>query len=220
MFRSKTLKPAVAGVALAFILASPALAQGKADRARAAIAAAEAKIQAGDTAGVGAALPNRQAEARASLNTAKEDLAAGRKEEAIARANQASTIAEAAIGEAQQRKSAEAASAQQQANDANTKVQQAQTDAALAQQQAADASARAANAEQSAAVSARRADAAIAVAATNAATPQVETTVTTSETRPRAAAKPRKVVKTVVRKAAPASATVAETSTTVTTRQP
>ena len=97
MFRNKTLAPAVATLALALAFGSPVHAQGKADRARTAIAVAESKIQAGDAAGAGTTLPQRQAEARHALATAKEDLSAGRKEDAVANANRAAAIAEAGL---------------------------------------------------------------------------------------------------------------------------
>lgn len=231
MYRNKTLAPAVATLALVLAFgATPAQAAGKADRARAAIATAEGKIQAGDAAGVGTTLPARQAEARHALNTAKEDLSAGRKEDAIAAANRASAIAEAALGEAQKRKEADAqanaaqaaqaqadaAAAQQQAAlsqqqqaDAAAKAQQAQASAQLAQQQAADANSRATEAATRAAVAEQQ------LAAANS---TVETQVTT-ETKPVARSSNRKVVTKVVRKPAPkkvAPSTYAETKTTVT----
>ena len=234
MYRNKTLAPAVATLALVLAFGSPVQAAGKADRARAAIATAEGKIQAGDAAGVSTVLPARQAEARHALNTAKEDLGAGRKEDAVANANRASAIAEAALGEAKNRQEADAAAQQERAQadgaaaqqaaqqeaqaraDASAQAQQAQASAQLAQQQAADAERRAADAAQ------RAANAENQLAIANAA--QVETSVTT-ETKPVARVAATKKVTTkvtkkpVAKKRAPgaAGATVAETRTTVTT---
>lgn len=199
-------KAGVAALALSLGLANPAFA-GKHDRAKEAIAAAEAKLQANDTAGAGMEMPARQAEARRLLNTAKENLSAGHKSDAIAAANQASALAETVLGEVQKRKEAQA----------SLQTQQAQADAALAQQQAADANARAANAEQSAAVSAAQAQAAQAQAqaAANAAPAQVETTVTTQN---KATPTAHKAVKTkVVRKTAKRAPVAASGSTTTTT---
>jgi hypothetical protein len=216
MFRSKTLASSAVALAMIFT-AGPALAQGKADRARTAIAHAEGRIQAGDIAGVASTLPEQQAEARNALRTAKEDLAAGRKEDSIANANRASAIAEAALGQTQRIKSAEASVTAQSAQEAAARTQTAETNAAIAQQQAAEAQARAQSAEQTAIAQTVRANE--AVAAANSA--QVETTVTT-ETKPAARSAPRKVVKTkVARKPAakrPATRTATETTqTTVTT---
>lgn len=212
MFKSKFLALGMTGAVMMAAMGGPAQAEGKADRARAAIAKAEGKIQAGDAAGVGTLLPERQVEARHALDTAKEDLAAGRKEDAIARANQASALAEAALGEAQKQKTAGASAAQAEA--------QAQVDAA--QQQAADANVRAANAEQSAAAAAARAQAAQTEAANarlaaNAA--QVETTVTT-ENKPTARRSTKtKVVRKAPPKQAPQVASNAPTQTTTTVTQ-
>jgi hypothetical protein len=86
---------------LAVAWSSPAMAEGKADRAKKAIAVAEAKISAADTAGADTMLAVDQAKAKQALADAREDLSAGRKEEAIETANQASMIADANLGEAQ-----------------------------------------------------------------------------------------------------------------------
>lgn len=208
---------------LAVAWSSPAMAEGKADRAKKAIAVAEAKISAADTAGADTMLAVDQAKAKQALADAREDLSAGRKEEAIETANQASMIADANLGEAQRLKAARTAA----------RVEAAKTDAAIAQaqaseatqqaaaQQVAAANERAASAEQSAQAAQQEALAARATA--QAAMEQkaaVETTVTTQNTG-RVAAK--KVVRTrVVKK--PANTTtrvagpVATTTTTVTQR--
>lgn len=208
----KHWKAGVAALALSLGLANPAFA-GKHDRAKEAIAAAEAKLQANDTAGAGAEMPAGQAEARRLLNMAKENLSAGRKSQAIADANQASALAETVLGEVQKRKETQA----------SLQTQQAQTEASIAQQQAAEANARAANAEQSAAVSAAQAQAAQAQAAAAASTPpaQVETTVTTQN---KATPTTKKAVRTkVVRKSTKrtpvASSGSAVTTTTTTVKQ-
>jgi hypothetical protein len=124
--------------ALSLGLAQPAMA-GKTDRAREAIAAAEAKLQAADVAGA-TLLPTEQASAREELARAKEDLANGHKDEAIAGANHVSMLAEANLGESQKRK---AYNAQARVEAARQEAANAQAQAVTAQAQAADANARA-----------------------------------------------------------------------------
>src|ERR1700712_5235922 len=125
MLNYKLIAPNAAISAL-MLLATPAFAEGKADRARAAIAEASGKIDAANKLGANGEVPRLQPEAQAALRSARENLASGHKEEAIADANHASTTADLAIGEAQrhrvnaeraQRSNAEAtaASAQQDA---------------------------------------------------------------------------------------------------------
>ena len=122
------------------ILASPVLAEGKADRAREAIAAASAKVDAANKVGASGEVPHLQAEAQAALRDAQEDLKSGHKDEAIAAANHASELADTAIGIShrnavdQQRETAASAtnaamSAQEQA------AASAQADAAAARAQ-------------------------------------------------------------------------------------
>ncbi|MDE1915464.1 MAG: hypothetical protein KGJ57_08495 [Sphingomonadales bacterium] len=207
---------ALGATALALSLTTPAMAEGKADRAREAIAAAEAKIQAADTAGAGTLLVSEQAHAREELATAKEALASGHKDDAIADANHASMMAEANLGEAQRRKSA---MNQARVAAAHAQVAAANQQAADAQQQAQDANARAAMAQNAAATSAADANAArqAAVAAqVAAATPpaQTETSVTTSTSGPAThhTAVRKRVVHTAMHKPA---TRVAETTTTV-----
>lgn len=212
----------LAATMLAVAWSGPAMAEGKADRAKKAIAVAEAKISAADTAGADTLLAVDQAKAKQALADAREDLSAGRKEEAIETANQAAMIADANLGQAQRMKAERTAA----------RVEAAKTDAAIAQQQASEASQqaaaqqvaavneRAANAEQTA--QAAQQDAAAARANAQAALDQkaaVETTVTTQNTG-RVAAK--KVVKTRVAKkpvhSAHVAGPVATTTTTVTQR--
>ncbi len=95
MFR-KFVTPLLAASALA-LTASPAYA-GKEDRARAAIAAAEAKIHTAETMGAGSQLPRDTANARAALAIAREHFSADRNAESIAAAIRAQTLADAAIG--------------------------------------------------------------------------------------------------------------------------
>ncbi|WJS97166.1 hypothetical protein [Novosphingobium humi] len=212
----------LAATMLAVAWSTPAMAEGKADRAKKAIAVAEAKISAADTAGADTLLAVDQAKAKQALADAREDLSAGRKEEAIETANHAAMIADANLGQAQRMKAQHTAA----------RVEAAKTDAAIAQaqaseatqqaaaQQVAAANERAANAEQAA--QAAQQEAMAARASAQAAMEQkaaVETTVTTQNTGRVAA---RKVVRTrVVKK--PAHSTrvagpVATTTTTVTQR--
>ncbi len=207
MFR-KFVTPLLAASALA-LTASPAYA-GKEDRARAAIAAAEAKIHTAETMGAGSQLPRDTANARAALAIAREHFSADRNAESIAAAIRAQTLADAAIGELQ--KSKQQALTDERAT-ADIAAQQAQN----AQQQAADANARAAVAERSAATSAAEAQAARnALAAQQAA--EVETTVTTQQPATRARSTKTTVKRTTARRSvAPAQTT---TTTTVTQRTP
>ncbi|AYJ84762.1 hypothetical protein D3Y57_01270 (plasmid) [Sphingomonas paeninsulae] len=199
-----------AGISVLLLLASPAYAEGKADRARAAIAEATGKIDAANKLGANGEVPRLQAEAQAALRTARENLASGHKEEAIAAANHASTTADLAIGEAQKnRTNAE------RAQRANTEAK-----AAVAQQDAAAANARADAAQQSAASAA--ADAAAARAAPPVViAPAPPTTTVSTETVKRVATPTRTVkrapVHRVVKRTTTAPAVSEKTTTTVTT---
>lgn len=224
MIRTRLLASLLAATALTFTAAGPAHA-GKTDRAREAIAAAEAKIQAAETSGAEVDMPRRVAAARAELARAREDLSSHRKDEAIDTAIRAGALADAALGEARKHKD-EALAAEQQAKvDA---VVSAQQQTSQAQVEAARANARADNAQQSAAISAAQAADARAVATTalqqQAQQPQVETTVTTQTATPVARKTTRsKVVRKrvvhhrkVTRTVAPASAVTRTTTTVVT----
>jgi hypothetical protein len=200
----------VSGAAL--IVAPPALGQGKKDRAREAVAAAEAKVDAAGKVGAAGEVPRLLAEAQAALRTAQEDLAHDSKTQAIADANHASMLADQALGEAQRAKLARARDDKQAADAA----------AADAARSAADANARAAAAEADA-NAARNAPppAPVVIAAPPPPPVPTSTTVTTETVAPAtkvvARAAPRKRVVTrrhVVRKAAPATV---KTKTTVTT---
>jgi len=175
----------LASSSLALAMTTPAHA-GKVDRAHEAIAAADAKINTALSLGAGTALPDRTAEARATLATAREDLSSGQVSPAIEDAIRASALADSAIGEMQRRNDQSVAAAQEAQREG---VAAAQDQAATARQQAADANSRAAEAnsraeaaEQSAAMSAADAAAARdAAAAVQQPPAQVETTVTTQQ---------------------------------------
>lgn len=194
MLRKTLFASLLASSTLTLAFAPPATAASTSDRAREAIAAAEAKIHTAETLGTGADAPRDTAEARAALATAKENFKSGHKEPAIHEAIRASALADTAIGVSQQRKEAAIASARDDqratANAAQDQVAAAQGQAAAAQdqavsaqQQAAEANMRAESARTSAAASAADAAAARNAAAMTAAqtppAPQVETTVTT-----------------------------------------
>jgi len=205
------------GLALSAILAlstSPALAEGKHDRAKEAMAAAQAKIDAANKIGAATATPHLAADAEAMLRTAHEDLSRGKKEEAIQDANRASQLADTAIGEAQRRKDAMAQRSQADAAAA----------AAAAQNQAADANARADAAQAAAQQAAAAADAArntppVVVAAA----PQpVATSTTTTVEEDKTVARTGTAAHRVVRRRTPVSqgagaVTKEKTTTTVTT---
>ena len=221
MIRIRYLAPLLAASALTLSIATPAMA-GKTDRAREAIAAAQAKIDAAQAVGATADTPHQVAMAKAELARAKEDFSSLHQDEAIEAAIHASALADAAIGDAQKHKDAAIAAERHDKIDA---VNTAQDQASRAQAEAAEANARAASAQQmSANASAQAAsDRAIAAAAMDHHDQQVETTVTTQQD---AAPAPRAVVhRKVTRKrvihrkvrvhAAPAAMT--RTTTTVTT---
>lgn len=168
---------------------------GKTDRAHQAIAAAEAKLHTAETIGAGVETPREMAEARATLATAKEDLAAGHKSSSIDGAIRASALADTAIGELQRNREASAVSAQDSV--------------AAAQRQADEANARADAAQRAAASSA--ADAAAARDA--AAQAQVETTVTTQQS-----GSARRATHTKVTRRAPSHTAAPSAQVTTTTR--
>jgi hypothetical protein len=197
----------VSGAAL--IAAPPALGQGKKDRAREAVAAAQAKVDAAGKVGAAGEVPRLLARAQAALRTAQEDLARDKKTDAIADANQASMLADQALGEAQRAKLDRARDDKQAADAA----------AADAARSAADANARAAAAEADANAARNAPPPAPVVIAAPPPAP-TSTTVTTETVAPAkvvARTVPRKRVVTrrhVVRKVAPATV---KTKTTVTT---
>jgi hypothetical protein len=164
MFK-KTIAPLLAATALVFT--APAHAGGSEDRARTAIAAAEAKIETAESLGVATSMPREAADAKAALAQAQEHFKADRNDESIEAAIKAESIADASIGQLQQKN-------QQAAVESNAQVNAAASQAVVAQQNAADANARAAAAERSAAASAAQAEAAREVAADA----QTTTTVT------------------------------------------
>jgi hypothetical protein len=201
MFRKTIFASLLASSALTLAIATPAAA-GRTERARDAIAAAEAKLHAAETLGAGTDAPRDTADARAALANAKEDFARGDREPAFRAATRASALADTAIGISQRRKDDaivaaredrratadeardQVAAAQVQAAAAQDQAVAAQQRIASAQQQAADANARAEAAQQSAAASAADAAAARNAAAIAAATPpapQIETTITTHQ---------------------------------------
>lgn len=184
MLRKMFFASLFASGAMALAITTPAQA-GKTDRAREAIAAAEAKIHTAESIGAAAEAPGETAEARAALATAKENLASGHKEPAIGDAIRASALADTVIGELQQRKDHSIAAAQEAQREsvsaAHDQAATAQQQAATAQQQAAEANARADAAQQSAARSAADAAAARDAAAAQPSPAQVETTVTSQQ---------------------------------------
>lgn len=213
--RSNRLLACASALGLMFASTS-VMADGKMDRARAAVAEARGKVDAASRAGTGGVAPRTLTDAQAALRAAEDDLKASRKDQAIVDAQNASRLADLAINESQ-RAQADKAAADKAAADAQA------ADAAKA---AADADARAKIAEADA-NAARNAPppAPVIIAAPPpppAPTP-TETTVTTSTTTPAPVtrtvvkkAPPKRVVKRTVVKKAPAP--VAKTTTTVTTK--
>ncbi|QNA85699.1 hypothetical protein G4G27_18210 [Sphingomonas sp. So64.6b] len=202
--------------ALLLSSATPAFARGKTDRAHEAIAAAKAKVEAANKLGASGEVPRLQAQAQAALRSAEEDLAAKRKDEAIAEANRASELADTAIGisernrnEAVNAERAAAADAQQEAAAANARAQAAQQEANAA---AADAAAARATPPPAPIVIAPPA-------------PTPTTTITTETVKTAAPATVarkkvtvRKPVRRVVKRSSTPARTVEKTTTTVTTK--
>ena len=164
-----------------------AFAQGKADRARIAVAEARAKVEAAAKLTGDGEMPRIQANAQAMLRTAEEDLAGMSKDKAIADANEASRLADTAIALSQRNR---AADSQVQASVAVN----AQADAAQANARA-DAAERAA-ADAQAAAAAAQADA----AAARAAPPVAPVTTIITETVKTAAPVAKAPVRTATRK--------------------
>lgn len=145
---------------------------GEADRARAAIAEAKGKIEAGDKVGASSGAPMLQTEARASLGNAELLLARGKKTEALAEAKHAGELADIAIVNADKAKMAAS----------RDRRLDAEAAAASAQQSAVAADARANSAEQAAAAANAQADAMRnAPAPVIVAAPPTTTTVATVE---------------------------------------
>lgn len=191
MLHKTLLAPLIAASALA--LAVPAHAAGSEDRARMAIAAAEAKVQTAERLGSATTFPEQTAEARAALAMAREHFERDRNSASIEEAVRAQALAETTIGRLENDK--RQAMAEERA-DRNAAVASANQQVISAQQDAEDARARAAAAERSAANSAIEAQAARDQAALARAT-EVETTVTTQPRGTRTVTK-----KTTVRPAA------------------
>jgi hypothetical protein len=207
--RISSFRRAVAMTAL--LVATPALAQGKKERAEDAVVAARAKVDIANKLQPVGEVPRLQAAAAAALRLAEDDLKADRKVKAVETANRAQQLAEEAIGISQR----------EQANATNAAQTNAQVQAAQAQAAAADANARAAAAEQAAAQAQAQAAAARATPVVVAQPAPAETTVTTETT---AAPAPRvtttkRVVRRPVRRttAARSAAPAVRTTTTVST---
>lgn len=221
--RRTSYNAVMAATALCLSFASPAAAQGKAERARTAIAEAQTKIDTAEALGTSTAQPGQTAAANAALARAKENLAAGHKPEAIEDAIRASALADTALGLMQKNAKLHSEAVQSQLRAQADGMARAQMSVDAAHQQTDMANDRAMRAENSATASAN--DAAVARNAMMAQPTVVETTVTTPEAAPPVVV--RKVVKAkakrplrrvvhhrrVVHRAVPAKVT---TTTTVT----
>lgn len=201
-----------ATAAILLSLAAPALA-GEADRARAAIAEARGKIEAGDKVGASSGAPMLQTDARKALGDAELLLARGKKTESLAAARRAGELADIAIVNADRDKMA---ASRDRRVDAEAAAASAQAAVVNAQANGAAAEARANAAERAADSANARADAmaVMPMAAPTTTVAIVEKTVTPVRT---ARAAPRK--KVVVRHhhhTTPVN--TKETTTTVTTR--
>lgn len=194
---------AFAAASALFLTAGPALA-GDEERALAAIAQAQGKIDAAAKLKTGDTNPAIMAKAQAALRLAQEELKSGKEQAAIRSAVEAQQYADTAIGQSQARV------------EANASVQASSVSAA--QQDAAAANARAESAEQAAKSAALDAQAVRAAAVSVPA----NTTVTTETVKTAAPGTVRKVApvkrKIVRKKASPTRAVVERTTTTVTHR--
>src|ERR1700712_262104 len=83
--------------ALALIMTAPAYAAGKGDRAQQAIAAAQAKLETARASGAATDMPEEFARAQQALADAREDVSAGKKEDAIMAANHSAALADAVV---------------------------------------------------------------------------------------------------------------------------
>jgi hypothetical protein len=173
--------PSLVAFAAALTFATPALAGDKNERATAAIAAAQAKIDAANKIGAAGETPRLTAEATAELSRAKDAQTGGHKDDAISLALHAGELADRAFGAADQAKTQDAAAA---------------TAAVAASANAAQDAAAAAN-ERAAAAEAAAAAKPAPVIIQQAPAP---TTVTTETTAAAAPAPTRVVTKKVVRK--------------------
>lgn len=210
------LKMLASGMALAALVSTsitPAFAENRRDRARAAIAQAHAKIDAANKVGATGETPRLQAEAAAELRGAEEAFEQSNEVLAIERANRATQLADTAIGQTQQNRQVDASI---QRADAAAAVSSAQQQAADAQAQAADAKARAAVAEQQAASAA--AEAAAARAAPPTTTIVTETVKSTAATPVKRTTKAKRVVRKAAPRATARTAATERTTTTVTTQ--
>jgi len=178
---------------------------GEADRARAAIAEAKGKIEAGDKVSSEGEAADLQGRAHAAFQSAQNNLSKGRKGEAISDAQHAGEFADMAIVSADKHKTAVARNGRL---DAEASV-------SAAQQSAAEANDRANNAQQVAATATAQAD-----ALRNA--PPAPTTTTVATVEKQVVRTPVSTVhhtKHVVTKK-PVQTTADKTTTTVTTTQP
>lgn len=189
MRKTRSAMYGIVAASALFMAATPAFA-GDEERALAAIAQAQGKIDAALRMKSGDTAPDVIAKAQASLRLAKEQYESGKEQKAIASAVEAQQFADTAIGEKNQ--TAEMSAAAQ-----NESI-------AAAQQDAVNANVRASEAEQ-------KADAYASVVHRAAAAPA--TTTVTTETVKNGSAKK------VVRSTAPVR-TAEQTTTTVTTQQP
>ena len=200
---------------LSFLLAATAMPvlAGEADRARQAIAAAQAKIDAAAKAGADATAGLPLAQARDSLMSAKARLDRGRKEEAISDAQHASELADRANVVGQDRR---VAAERNGRLNAEASAASAQDSAAAARDRAAAAQAEAASANAEATALRNAPAPAPVIVETPAPAPApVATTVATTHTHVVRPA--RRATRRVVTHPARAAVAVDKTSTTVTT---
>src|SRR6476469_2982239 len=163
--------PSLFALAAAMTFTSPALAGDKNERATAAIAAAQAKIDAANKIGAAQATPRVATEATAELARAKDAQNGGHKDEAISLALHAGELADHAFNTADQVKTQDAAAA----------TASAAASADAAQQAAAAANERAAAAE---AAAAHPAPAPVIIQQAPAPAPTTVTTETTAAAAP------------------------------------
>ena len=200
---------------LSFLLAATAMPvlAGEADRARQAIAAAQAKIDAAAKAGADTTAGLPLAQARDSLMSAKSRLERGRKEEAISDAQHASELADRANVVGQDRR---VAAERNGRLNAEASAASAQDSAAAARDRATAAQAEAASANAEATALRNAPAPAPVIVETPAPAPApVATTVATTHTHVVRPA--RRATRRVVTHPARAAVAVDKTSTTVTT---
>ncbi|WP_213980855.1 hypothetical protein [Sphingomonas sp. dw_22] len=200
----------------ALLIATPALAQSRIDRARTAVTEASAKVEAAQTAGAATYAPDTMGRAQEALRGARDQLAHDNRDSTISEAHRASGLADQALAESERNKATRASAERDARLSAEATANAATADAAIERNQRVVAEGAAITAQGNAAEAQRaasNAEAEASAARIAAATPPT-TTVTVDRTT---TSGPAVKKTTTVRKVAPKAATPASSTTTTTT---